>query len=112
MMLARQSYAHGPQNEYFDEPDCIGFTRHGDPDVSSHDGLAVIMTSRFDVGTKRMFVGKLHAGEIWTDLLDNVHSIVEIDSAGWAEFAAAPRGISVWVNCQAAGRSEIDRFEL
>lgn len=112
MMLARQFYAYGPQSEYLDEPDCIGFTRHGDPKVSSHDGLAVIMTSCFDVRTKRMFVGKVHAGELWTDLLGNVHNVVEIDSDGWGAFVTAPRSVSVWVESEALGRSEIDNFEL
>lgn len=111
-MLARQSYAHGPQSEYFDESDSIGFTRHGERDVSGHAGLAVVMTSRFEMATKRMFVGKMHAGETWTDVLGNVTGVVEIEADGWAAFAAPPRSVSVWVNSEAAGRSEIDRYEL
>lgn len=112
MMLARQLFAYGQQSNYFDESDCIGFTRHGDPTISNHDGLAVLLTSRFEYATKSMFVGKMHAGELWTDLLGNVHNAVEIDPEGWATFVTAPRSVSVWVNSQAAGRSEVDGFEF
>lgn len=112
MMMARQSYAYGPQSEYFDEADCIGFTRHGDPRVSDHAGLAVVMTSRFDMGMKRMFVGEHHAGELWTDLFGHVQGAAEIGPDGWAEFATAPRSVSVWVNAAAVGRVEIDCFAL
>lgn len=112
MMLARQFYAYGPQSNYFDEPDCIGFTRHGDSNISCHDGLAVVMTSRFDFGSKRMFVGEMHAGELWTDVLGNTQSVIEIESDGWATFETAPRSVSVWANSEAAHRSEIDHFQL
>ncbi|KAF3770275.1 family 13 glycoside hydrolase [Cryphonectria parasitica EP155] len=110
MMLARQSYAYGPQSEYLDEPDCIGFTRHGDASHSGQAGLAVLMTCRDEMAVKRMFVGMHHAGEQWTDLLGEVQGSVEIDSDGWAVFAAAPRRVSVWVDVRAVGRAEIDSF--
>lgn len=29
MVLARRYWAYGPQSTYFDEPRCVGFTRHG-----------------------------------------------------------------------------------
>lgn len=112
MMLARQAYAYGSQSEYFDESDCIGFTRHGNPSFSGHAGLAVLMTSRCEMAVKRMFVGKIHAGEHWTDLLGEVQGSVEIDFEGWALFAAAPRSVSVWVDVAAVGRRDIDSFSL
>ncbi|PSR83745.1 alpha-amylase [Coniella lustricola] len=112
MMLARQAYAYGLQSQYFDEADCIGFTRHGDACFSNHAGLAVLMTSRCEMAVKRMFVGEIHTGEHWTDLLGEVQGSIEIDSEGWGLFAAAPRSVSVWAASDAAGRHDIDSFAL
>lgn len=112
MMLARQSYAHGPQSDYLDEANCIGFTRHGNAVMSGGAGLAVLMTSSGETKTKWMFVGKHHAGERWTDLLGQVQGVVEINADGWGGFSTAPRLVSVWVNVVADGRAEIDVHTL
>lgn len=112
IILARQSFAYGPQSEYFDEPDCIGWARHGESSMSDNAGIAVLMTSRGENAVKKMYVGKHHAGEQWTDLLREVTGSVEIDSEGWAVFTAAPRSVSVWVDAVAVGRAEVDDFFL
>lgn len=116
MMLARQYYAYGAQNDYFDgaDPTCVGFTRHGDQAVSGGAGLAVLMSSGYsEPVTKWMFVGEQHAGETWTDLLGEVKGyVVPINANGWGEFLAMPRSVSVWVDLEAAGRSEIEGFNL
>lgn len=115
MMLARQAYAYGPQSEYLDEAECIGFTRHGDTRVSGGAGLAVLMTSRSGcvaARTKWMCVGYQHAGEMWTDLLGEVPGTVLIDVDGWGEFTAPSRGVSVWVDVAAEGRAEMECFTL
>lgn len=113
MMLAREAYAYGPQSEYLDDPAEVGFTRHGDPAASGGAGLAVLMTSRRDApARRRMFVGAHHAGEVWTDLLGEALGAVLIDAGGWGGFAAPPRGVAVWADVAAAGRTEIESFAL
>lgn len=112
LMLARQSYAYGPQSEYLDEVDCVGFTRHGDAAVSGGAGLSVVLTSRDEVVTKWMFVGEHHAGECWTDLLGAIQEPVDINADGWGGFQAAPRSVSVWAHRAAVGRALIDTFVL
>lgn len=112
MMLARQSYAYGPQSEYLDEANCIGFTRHGDASLSGGAGLAVLMTSSGETMTKTMFVGKHHAGERWTDLLGQAQGVVDINADGYGEFSTVPRCVSVWVDVAADGRAGIDVFTL
>ena len=112
MMLARKFWAYGTQYDYFDDPHCVGFTRFGHPSKSGGAGLAVVMTNSWEYATKRMFVGKHHAGEMWTDLLKWCPGQVVIDQDGWGEFTVAHRSVSVWVSRWAMGREFADRFVL
>ncbi|KAK3348743.1 alpha-amylase-like protein [Lasiosphaeria hispida] len=110
MMLARQLWAYGSQFDYLDQPHCIGFTRPGHPAQSDGDGLAVVMTNGWAWTSKKMFVGEVHAREIWTDVLRWCPGKVVIDNAGWGEFPVACRSVSVWVNRAAQGREFVDSF--
>ena len=60
MALARKLYAYGEQNDYWDQPNLIGWVRRGTWDKP--DGCAVVMSNAGD-GEKRMYVGEMHAGE-------------------------------------------------
>lgn len=66
MIFARKNYSYGEQNDYFDQANCLGWVRRGTFDYP--DGLAVVLSNAGE-GYKRMFVGELHAGETWTDVL-------------------------------------------
>ncbi|KAL2150430.1 hypothetical protein VTH82DRAFT_6993 [Thermothelomyces myriococcoides] len=112
MMLARRFWAYGSQYDYFDEPHCVGFTRVGHSSQSGGHGLAVVMTNAWEYAIKRMFVGKQHAGEIWTDLLKWCPGRVTIDEDGWGLFPVGHRSVAVWVNTQAVGRELADTFAL
>lgn len=112
MMLARKHWAYGTQIDYFDDPSCVGFTRFGHPSRSNGDGLAVIMTNDWEFKSKRMCVGRRHAGEVWTDLLRWCPGRVAIDSEGWGEFLVTPRSVSVWVWEGASERGLVDGFVL
>jgi len=112
MMLARQLWAYGSQHDYFDEANCVGFTRLGHPSMSAGAGLAVVMTNGWEYASKRMFVGEHHAGEVWTDLLRWCPGRVIIDKTGWGEFPVAHRSVSVWVSETAQGRTMVDLFVL
>ncbi|KAL2257995.1 hypothetical protein VTK26DRAFT_8862 [Humicola hyalothermophila] len=109
MMLARKLWAYGAQHDYFDDdPRCVGFTRLGHPSRSGGAGLAVVMTNAWECASKRMFVGKGHAGEVWTDLLRWCPGQVVIDADGWGVFSVGHRSVAVWVNAEAEGRDMVD----
>jgi alpha-amylase len=113
MMLARQLWAYGTQVDYLDDdPHCVGFTRFGHPSRSGGDGLAVVMTNQWQYGSKRMSVGRRHAGEVWTDVLKWCPGEVVINSNGWAVFPVAHRSVSIWVNREAQGRELVESFVL
>lgn len=66
LILARNLYAYGTEVSYIDHPMCIGWVRMGVWDRP--DGCAVIMSTG-NSGEKWMSVGRRHAGEIWSDLV-------------------------------------------
>ena len=112
LMLARKLYAYGSQLDYFDQTNCIGFTRTGHPSRSGGAGLAVVLTSGWTFASKRMYVGTRHAGERWTDILHCCWGEIIIDENGWGLFPVGPRSTAVWVNSAAEGRQFMDRFDL
>jgi alpha-amylase len=112
MMLARRFWAYGSQYDYFDDPQCVGFTRIGHPSQSGGHGLAVVMTNAWEYASKAMFVGRHHAGEVWTDLLKWCPGQVVIDADGWGLFPVGHRSVAVWVNSRATGRDVVDSFVL
>jgi len=112
ILLTRRMYAYGIQIDYFDEPDCIGFTRLGHRSQSGGAGLAVIISSGWKFTSKRMNVGKKHAGEQWTDILRWCWGEVMIDEHGWGIFDVGPRSVSVWASKTALGRNYLDEMVL
>ena len=101
LTLARHLYAYGEQQDHFDEQNCIGWVRMGTWD--RRDGLACVM-SNAGPGQREMYVGKVHAGEIWTDVLRWETSKVKIDHAGNGLFPCPGTSVAVWVNKEARGR--------
>lgn len=53
---------------------------------------------------KRMYVGRIHAGEEWTDILEWCPGTVTIDRKGYGVFPVSAMSVSVWVNAMAGGR--------
>ncbi len=95
LMTLRKEVAYGQQHNYFDHPNCIGWTREGETDVEK-SGCAVVM-SNGDNGNKKMYVGKQHTGKIFKDALNKKMEEVRIDDAGEAEFLCEGESVSVWV---------------
>lgn len=58
---------------------------------------------------RHMFVGEMHAGEVWTDILGWSTNSIKIDEGGWADFTCPGVSVAIWVNEKAEGR---DRFPV
>ena len=106
IILARALYSYGDQDDYFEEANCIGWVRRGTWDKPA--GCAVVI-SNAEPGERRMLVGDLHRGQIWTDVLGWSDREVEIDHDGWGVFPVGGTSVSIFVRKDAEGR---DRFPV
>ena|SRR5947207_1261349 len=95
LIATRKHFAYGEQDDYWDEANCVGWVRRG-----THDkpyGCAVVLSNK-GPGTKRMFIGSEHKGEVWTDVLGWEQSEVVIGDDGWTDFVCPSASCAVWVN--------------
>ena len=91
----RKEKAYGKQNDYFDNPNFIGWTREGDEEHLK-SGLAVVMSNK-GAGEKRMYIGKQYSGEKFIDSLGNCQDEIIIDDEGFGNFKVKEKSVSVWV---------------
>ena len=96
LLQVRNVAAYGMQRDYFDHPNCIGWTREG-LEENKNSGCAVVL-SNSDAGDKTMEMGKAHAGKTFVDVLGHRSEEVKIDKNGWAQFFCAGGSVSVWVD--------------
>jgi alpha-amylase len=92
---ARRSYAFGEQNDYFDDPHCVGWTRLGSAEHPG--GLAVLLSNQAD-GAKAMRTAAPNV--TYTDLTKQVPDPVVTNEEGWGEFRCKPGSVSVWTPAQ------------
>lgn len=95
MITIRKEKAYGKQNDYFDNPNCIGWTREGDGEHMK-SGVAVVISNKYD-SEKRMYIGKDLAGEEFIDAIGNCDEKVIIDEEGFGNFKVKSKSVSVWV---------------
>ena len=95
LLLARKLYAYGPQHDYIDHPNCIGWTREG-TDEFPESGCAVLL-SNGDEGFKTMEIGKKHTGKTFIDYLAKHRAEVLINEQGCGEFYVSACSVSVWI---------------
>ena len=89
----RLNLAYGEQTDYFDDANCIGWTRQGKDD----DGQPIaVLISNDQATSKSMLVGTEWAGREFSDYLGNSSQIVTIDDQGWGEFPVEEKSVSVW----------------
>ncbi len=96
MLNIRKERAYGKQNDYIDNPNCIGWTKEGDEEHIK-SGLAVIISNK-GYAEKRMYVGKKFAGKKFIDAMSNIEDEVIIDEEGFGNFRVKEKSVSVWVN--------------
>ncbi len=100
LMKLRKTRAYGIQHDYFDDPDCIGWTREGD-DEHKDSGLAVVISDGKG-GTKRMYVGQKFAGKHFSDAMGNAKYNIKIDEYGCGEFYVNRGDVAVWIQKEPA----------
>ena len=108
MTLARKLYSYGELNDYWEQPNLIGWVRRGTWDRP--DGCAVVL-SNAEMGEIRMFVGELHKGEVWTDVLGWQDREVHIGDDGFGVFSVGSCSVSIFVNSKAMGRDRFGKFD-
>lgn len=97
-LRARRTWAYGPQYDYFDHTNTIGWTRLGDSDHSG--AMAVLMGNGLD-GNKWMETGKPDAR--FEDITGHVKEPVHTNEYGWGEFRCLGGSVSVWIMCSEHG---------
>ena len=91
----RKEKSYGNENNYFDNANCIGWTREGDEEHIK-SGLAVVI-SNAGPAEKRMYIGQKFAGERFIDALANCDELVTIDENGYGNFKVKEKSTSIWV---------------
>ena len=92
LLYARKELAYGEQKDYFDDPNCIGWTRSG-----NEGGTPLAVTISNDVAnSKTMEIGSDWAGQTFYDILGNCSDTVTIDEDGWGDFPVSEKSVSVW----------------
>lgn len=95
LMELRVEAAYGPQHDYFDDPSIVGWVRDGDEEhVGS--GLVVLLTVN-KAGSKKMYVGEQHAGQVYVDVLGHCKKQVVITKSGNGVFLVEDGSISIWM---------------
>ena len=95
MITIRKEKAYGKQNDYFDDPNCIGWTREGDEEHMK-SGVAAVISNKYD-SEKRMYIGKELAGEEFVDAIGNCDEKVIIDEEGYGNFKVKTKSVSIWI---------------
>lgn len=91
-LYARQNFCYGPQYDYFDHPDIIGWTRLGD---EQHPKAMAVILSDGQEGIKPMEVGKPNTK--FYDLTGNIQEPIQTNDFGWGEFSCKGGSVSIWV---------------
>ena len=96
LMKLRKNQAYGTQHDYFDDPNCIGWTREGDEE-HKNSGMAVVISDGTG-GTKHMYIGRQFAGCHFADAMGNAKYNIKIDEEGFGDFYVNRDAVAVWVH--------------
>ncbi len=93
LLRIRKDLAYGEQRDYFDDPNCIAWTRSG----TEESAPIACVISNAAASAKRMEIGQAYAGRTYYDALGNYQDTIQIEEDGWADFPVSERFVSVWV---------------
>jgi alpha-amylase len=92
LLFARQHFAYGPQYDYIDHFNTIGWTRLGS---EQHPYPMAVILSDGPEGSKWMEVGKPNT--VFYDITGHIQEPITTNEKGWAEFRCNGGSVSVWV---------------
>lgn len=95
LIKIRELYAYGPQVDYFDHENVVGFIRKGVSE-QKHSGIAVLMSDG-PGGNKYMCMGKENANKTYYDASGRCFETVTTDENGWGNFRCDGGSVSVWI---------------
>ena len=93
LLKARQQFAYGAQKDYFEDANCLAWTREGDDE---HAGCAVVLSNK-DAYEKTLEMGEKYSGKQFYDFMGWFSEKVTIDENGWGNFPVPAGNVSVWV---------------
>jgi alpha-amylase len=88
----RKKFAYGDQYDYFDHPNCVGWTRTGD---EKHPGGIAVLMSNSDAGNKKMETTMPNT--TYVDLTEHIREPVVSTKDGLGEFRCKAGSVSVWI---------------
>lgn len=91
-LYARKTFCYGPEYDYFDDPNCIGWSRASNE--KNEKGMAVLLSTGV-VAAKHMETGSPNTA--YYDLTGKIQDEIHTDEAGWAEFRCEAGSVSVWL---------------
>ena len=91
LLNLRQQFAYGKQTDYFDDPNCIAWTRHGEGITP----IAVLLNNS-EATSKHLYIGTEYANQTFIDYLNYHDAVITIEEDGWATFPVNERSIGVW----------------
>lgn len=105
LLHLRQTVAFGDQSDYFDDPHCVGFVRHGLESESGERKKLVVVFSNSSSSegtdsqhTLRMDLGVDQVGRVYRDaFLVQPALRVTVQEDGWAEFPVPNANLSCFV---------------
>ena len=106
-LAVRRARAFGEQHDYFDHPNCIGWTRTGN--LESRGGMAVVLSNDVD-STKSMNTGC--PGVSYGDITEHIKDTVTTNGDGWGEFRCPGRSVSVWIPLQVLQSKEMNPISI
>jgi alpha-amylase len=92
LLAARRDAAYGPQTDYFDDANVVGWTRAGD---AEHPRAMAVVLSDGPGGSKRMNVNR--PNRVFRDITGAFADTLTSGADGTGEFRCADRSVSVWV---------------
>lgn len=93
LIEARRRFAHGPQTDLFDAPDCLAVVRHG---TETAPGCIVVLTNGAET-EKPVDLGPEQANVTFRDFLGHRGEEITTDAGGKANFPVDGGSVSVWV---------------
>lgn len=91
-LQVRRNFAFGDQYDYFDHPNCVGWTRSGD---EIHRGGIAVLISNGENGRKNMQTASPNT--IYFDLTEHISQPIMTNNEGWGEFLCQAASVSVWI---------------